>query len=42
MDYLPLFLQIRNQRCLVVGGGDIALRKIRLLKASGAIIRIVA
>lgn len=42
MDYLPLFLQVRNQHCLVVGGGDIALRKIRLLKASGAIIRVVA
>ena len=42
MDYLPLFLQVRNQRCLVVGGGDIALRKIRLLKASGAIVRVVA
>ncbi|KEI71706.1 siroheme synthase CysG [Endozoicomonas elysicola] len=42
MDYLPLFLQVRNQNCLVVGGGDIALRKIRLLKASGAIVRVVA
>lgn len=42
MDYLPLFLQVRNQRCLVVGGGDIALRKIRLLKASGAIVRVVS
>ncbi|WP_257295505.1 siroheme synthase CysG [Endozoicomonas sp. YOMI1] len=42
MDYLPLFLQVRNQRCLVVGGGDIALRKIRLLKASGANVRVVA
>ncbi|MGO0307192.1 siroheme synthase CysG [Endozoicomonas acroporae] len=42
MDYLPLFLQVRNQRCLVVGGGDIALRKIRLLNASGANIRVVA
>lgn len=42
MDYLPLFLQVRNQRCLVVGGGDIALRKIRLLKASGATVRVVA
>lgn len=42
MDYLPLFLQVRNQRCLVVGGGDIALRKIRLLIASGANVRVVA
>ena len=42
MDYLPLFLQVSNQRCLVVGGGDIALRKIRLLKAPGANVRVVA
>ncbi|WP_299727039.1 siroheme synthase CysG [uncultured Endozoicomonas sp.] len=42
MDYLPLFLQIRDQRCLIVGGGDIALRKIRLLSDAGAMIRVVA
>ena len=42
MDYLPLFLQLRDQNCLVVGGGDIALRKIRLIKDAGAIIRVVA
>lgn len=42
MDFLPLFLDVQNQRCLVVGGGDIALRKIRLLNSAGATIRVVA
>ncbi len=42
MDYLPVFLQIREKCCLVVGGGDIALRKIRLLHSSGAFVRVVA
>ncbi|CAM3594840.1 siroheme synthase [Parendozoicomonas haliclonae] len=42
MDYLPLFLDVKNQRCLVVGGGDVALRKIRLLHSAGARLRVVA
>lgn len=42
MDYLPLFLDIRQRRCLVVGGGDIALRKVRLLVDAGAKVRLVA
>lgn len=42
MDYLPLFLEVRQRRCLIVGGGDIALRKARLLHGAGAIIRLVA
>ncbi len=38
MNYLPIFIDIKQQPCLVVGGGDIALRKINLLlKASAAI-----
>ena len=42
LDYLPLFLEIRQRRCLIVGGGDIALRKAKLLQGAGAIIRLVA
>ncbi|MEO1917481.1 MAG: siroheme synthase CysG [Candidatus Thioglobus sp.] len=38
MNYLPIFIDIKQQPCLVVGGGDIALRKINLLlKANAAI-----
>jgi uroporphyrin-III C-methyltransferase/precorrin-2 dehydrogenase/sirohydrochlorin ferrochelatase len=38
MNYLPIFIDIKQKPCLVVGGGDIALRKINLLlKADAAI-----
>ncbi|MEE8342451.1 MAG: NAD(P)-dependent oxidoreductase, partial [Gammaproteobacteria bacterium] len=29
MDYLPIFLNIKGQPCLVVGGGSVAARKVR-------------
>ena len=31
MDHLPIFINVRQNPCLVIGGGDIALRKINLL-----------
>ncbi len=38
MNYFPIFVRISQQNCLVVGGGDIALRKcILLLKAKANI-----
>jgi uroporphyrin-III C-methyltransferase/precorrin-2 dehydrogenase/sirohydrochlorin ferrochelatase len=42
MDYLPLFLQLRSQPVVVVGGGRIAIRKVELLRKSGARITVVA
>jgi uroporphyrin-III C-methyltransferase/precorrin-2 dehydrogenase/sirohydrochlorin ferrochelatase len=42
MDYLPLFLQLRSQPVVVVGGGRIALRKVELLRKSGAQITVVS
>lgn len=42
MDYLPLFLQLRSQPVVVVGGGRIAIRKVELLRKSGAQITVVA
>jgi len=42
MDYLPLFHRIAARPCLVVGGGDVALRKVRTLCEAGGHISLVA
>lgn len=42
MDYLPLFFHLQNQCCLLIGGGESALCKARLLAQAGAYIRVVA
>lgn len=42
MKYFPIFLRLEGARVLVVGGGEVAARKIRLLRGSGAHIEIVA
>ena len=42
MDYLPLFHNLKGRNVLVVGGGEIALRKVRLVQQASALITIVA
>ncbi|MBT8125379.1 MAG: siroheme synthase CysG [Gammaproteobacteria bacterium] len=42
MDYLPLFLNIKNKPCLIVGGGVIAERKVSILMRAQASITIIA
>ncbi|MCO7556126.1 MULTISPECIES: siroheme synthase CysG [Pseudomonadaceae] len=42
MDFLPLFHNLQGRHVLVVGGGEIALRKARLLADAGACLRVVA
>ncbi len=42
MDFLPIFLNISNRTCLVVGGGEVATRKIMLLLEAGAQVSVVS
>ncbi|WP_315982431.1 NAD(P)-dependent oxidoreductase [Aliamphritea spongicola] len=42
MDFLPIFYNLQQQRCLLVGGGDVALRKASLLVSAGAKLCVVA
>jgi uroporphyrin-III C-methyltransferase/precorrin-2 dehydrogenase/sirohydrochlorin ferrochelatase len=42
MEYLPLFIKVANQRCLLVGGGDVARRKLEWLVQAGAHVSVVA
>ena len=42
MFYLPLFHRLQGQPCLVVGGGQTAVRKLRWLVRAGAQITVIA
>jgi uroporphyrin-III C-methyltransferase / precorrin-2 dehydrogenase / sirohydrochlorin ferrochelatase len=42
VDYFPVFMDLRAQPCLVVGGGEVAARKAGLLLRAGARVRVVA
>ncbi|MCP4288619.1 MAG: uroporphyrinogen-III C-methyltransferase [Gammaproteobacteria bacterium] len=42
MDFLPLFLNVKNKTCLVVGGGEVSARKVNLLQKAGASVTVVS
>lgn len=42
MEFLPIFIDLRNRPVLVVGGGDVAARKVGLLLRAGANVQVVA
>ncbi|MEO1905132.1 MAG: bifunctional precorrin-2 dehydrogenase/sirohydrochlorin ferrochelatase, partial [Methylococcales bacterium] len=42
MQFFPVFLRLKQQKCLIVGAGEIAARKIEILSKSGALITVVA
>jgi precorrin-2 dehydrogenase/sirohydrochlorin ferrochelatase len=42
MGYIPIFLDVTGRRCVVVGGGEVAARKVESLLAAGAHVTIVS
>ncbi len=42
MEFLPVFLNIRDQSCVVIGGGEVAARKVELLLRAGGRVTVVA
>jgi uroporphyrin-III C-methyltransferase/precorrin-2 dehydrogenase/sirohydrochlorin ferrochelatase len=42
LDYLPIFLDVRDEPCLVVGGGEVAARKAARLLGAGARVTVLA
>ncbi len=40
--YYPIFLNISGKRCVVVGGGQVALRKVRTLLKHGANVEVIS
>ena len=42
MDTLPICLRLQNRRCVVVGGGEVAARKVHMLLKAQAAVEVVA
>jgi uroporphyrin-III C-methyltransferase/precorrin-2 dehydrogenase/sirohydrochlorin ferrochelatase len=42
VSYFPAFFNLQNVKVLIVGGGEVALRKVALLQRTGALITVVA
>ncbi len=42
MDFLPIFMNVKGENCLVVGGGKIASRKVFMLLRAGALVSVVS
>ncbi|HYE34411.1 siroheme synthase CysG [Methylocaldum sp.] len=42
MDYLPIFLNLKNEPCLIVGGGQVAARKAEILQHAGGQVSVLA
>ncbi len=41
-SYYPVFLNIQGKHCVVIGGGDVALRKVKMLLEGGADITVIS
>ncbi|MTI61621.1 MAG: hypothetical protein FH762_16830 [Firmicutes bacterium] len=42
MNYCPLFFNLKNKDCVVVGGGKVAYRRVKKLLDYGAAVRLIS
>jgi len=42
VDFLPIFMNVKGEKCLVIGGGKIASRKVFMLLRAGATVSVVS
>lgn len=42
MRYYPIFLNVENRTCLVVGGGEVGARKVKMLLECGGVVGVVS
>ena len=42
MAYFPMFIELKNMPCLVVGGGKMAVRKVKVLQDFDAEVTVLA
>jgi precorrin-2 dehydrogenase/sirohydrochlorin ferrochelatase len=42
MRYYPVYLDIQNRKCLVVGGGSVGTRKVKMLLKCGATVTVIS
>jgi precorrin-2 dehydrogenase / sirohydrochlorin ferrochelatase len=42
MGYIPIFLDVTGRKCVVIGGGDVAARKVESLLEAGAHVTVVS
>lgn len=42
MESLPIFMRIKGARCVVIGGGDVATRKVTMLLKADAAVEVIA
>lgn len=42
MDFLPIFMNVQGENCLVIGGGNVASRKVFMLLRAGARVSVIS
>ena len=42
MNALPIFMKIKGRRCVVIGGGEVAMRKVTMLLKAGAAVELIS